>query len=389
MYFLCNVKHKFTSFNPFSYMVCRHVDFIIENPAISGIIYYMYMTRRKETFMKKYLIPREGRFYKANLHCHSTISDGRLSPEELKALYKSNGYSVLSITDHEVLIDHSYLNDADFLTITGYEIAVTEDKPGPFDLKKTCHLNLFATRPDIDTAVCFNPDYCWCISKEIIDRQKYKGGIYHRTYSPETINHIIEEANNSGFIVQYNHPAWSLEDAFDFCRYKGFFAMEIYNTGCAKMGISEYNIKDYDTYLRQAGRIFCTANDDCHSMADKPAALSDYFGGFTMIKAEKLTYSAVMDSLIKGNFYASFGPYINELYVEDGKAYIKCSDARYISMTTQGRRAKLFAAENGRVLNEAVFDIHPMDGYIRFDVTDSEGRHANTRAYFLDEFTVE
>ena len=34
--------------------------------------------------MKKYLLPKDGSFYKANLHCHSTVSDGRFTPEEIK-----------------------------------------------------------------------------------------------------------------------------------------------------------------------------------------------------------------------------------------------------------------------------------------------------------------
>ena len=34
--------------------------------------------------MKKFLLPESGNYYKANLHCHSTYSDGRLTPEELK-----------------------------------------------------------------------------------------------------------------------------------------------------------------------------------------------------------------------------------------------------------------------------------------------------------------
>ena len=41
--------------------------------------------------MKKYLIPEEGRFYKANLHSHSTVSDGTLTPAQMKALYQSRG----------------------------------------------------------------------------------------------------------------------------------------------------------------------------------------------------------------------------------------------------------------------------------------------------------
>ena len=38
--------------------------------------------------------------YKANLHCHSTVSDGKLTPAELKDAYKNHGYSILCITDH-------------------------------------------------------------------------------------------------------------------------------------------------------------------------------------------------------------------------------------------------------------------------------------------------
>ena len=33
---------------------------------------------------RKYLLPETGRFYKANLHCHTTSSDGKFTPEEIK-----------------------------------------------------------------------------------------------------------------------------------------------------------------------------------------------------------------------------------------------------------------------------------------------------------------
>ena len=61
--------------------------------------------------MKKYLIPENGQFYKANFHCHTTVSDGRLTPEEVKALYKEHGYSVIAFTDHDVYIPHPERND--------------------------------------------------------------------------------------------------------------------------------------------------------------------------------------------------------------------------------------------------------------------------------------
>ena len=37
--------------------------------------------------MRKDLLPRDRQFYKANLHCHSTVSDGKFTPEELKKQY--------------------------------------------------------------------------------------------------------------------------------------------------------------------------------------------------------------------------------------------------------------------------------------------------------------
>ena len=49
--------------------------------------------------MKKYLISKEGQFYKANLHCHTTVSDGVMTPQEVKDYYKERGYSVVAITD--------------------------------------------------------------------------------------------------------------------------------------------------------------------------------------------------------------------------------------------------------------------------------------------------
>lgn len=46
----------------------------------------------------KYLLPNVPKYFKTNLHTHSTVSDGKLSPEELKQEYKSRGYSVLRFT---------------------------------------------------------------------------------------------------------------------------------------------------------------------------------------------------------------------------------------------------------------------------------------------------
>ena len=69
--------------------------------------------------MIRHLLPPVSRYFKTNLHAHSTLSDGEFSPQEVKALYKAKGYQILSITDHNLVADHSSMNEADFLLLTG------------------------------------------------------------------------------------------------------------------------------------------------------------------------------------------------------------------------------------------------------------------------------
>lgn len=65
----------------------------------------------------------------ADLHCHSTISDGTLTPETLAARAKANGVELWSLTDHdEVAGQHRAIAAARELGmpyLTGTEISVT------------------------------------------------------------------------------------------------------------------------------------------------------------------------------------------------------------------------------------------------------------------------
>lgn len=106
-----------------------------------------------------------------------------------------------------------------------------------------------------------------------------------------------------------------------------------------------------------------------------------------MIKAKNLIYAEVMRALEQGNFYASQGPLIHELYVEDQNVHIKCSPVKYIAMSSEHRPfGGIRIAKEGEYLTEAVFQLPTLgQKYIRFDVMDERGQHANTRGYFLDE----
>ena len=53
---------------------------------------------------KKHLLPQVDRYFKTNLHTHCTISDGKLTREEVKEGYKALGYQVLCLTDHNTIV---------------------------------------------------------------------------------------------------------------------------------------------------------------------------------------------------------------------------------------------------------------------------------------------
>ncbi|MBR6795632.1 MAG: hypothetical protein IKM52_05955, partial [Clostridia bacterium] len=76
-------------------------------------------------------------------------SDGALSPEALKNLYKENAYDIPVITDHCNPKNHSALNDENFLFLTGYEADIRPDPNGRYNIfRSENHWNRFALEPE-------------------------------------------------------------------------------------------------------------------------------------------------------------------------------------------------------------------------------------------------
>lgn len=339
---------------------------------------------------KKFLLPAEGQFYKVNLHCHSTLSDGNLTPEQLKAAYKEKGYSALCITDHELLIDHSDLNDPDFLMLTGYEISVNDlkGKQPPFDWPaiKTCHINLYSPRPDYTKYICFAPEAYNDHMRQSLKAEDVPEEPYTRTYSPECINDIVRIAHETGFLCSYNHPTWSLETQQDYVQYRGFDMMEVVNYGCVIDGFDEHNGHAYEEMLRGGRRLACSATDDNHNIHPLNSPLSDSFGGYVWLKAPELSYEAVMEALRYGDFYASAnGPEILSLEYEDDTLRLVTKGATAISMTSARRYCAHRRAPEGQTLGEESFKLCGEEGYVRFELWGENGGRSYTRAYFLDE----
>ena len=338
--------------------------------------------------MKKWLLPENGSFYKANLHCHSTVSDGKLSPQEIKELYMQNGYSVVAYTDHDIFLHHPELKDENFLPLNGYEIEVTEGGSTPWILKKTCHLCLVALEESTKKQVCWHREkYMIGNGAAYRDQVVFDESLpdYNRSYTPECINDIIRQGRENGFFVTLNHPIWSREEVPTLLSYEGMNAMEIYNNGCYVHGYEDYVPWLYDLMAASGKQLYCIAADDNHNGAPFGSIHCDACGGFVMIKADKLEYRAITRALENGEFYASRGPLINALWYEDGKVRIETSDAVHIHLTAPIRRGRYKAAEKGKVINFAEFELLPEDTYFRITVFDAEGRTADTNMYYVKD----
>lgn len=337
--------------------------------------------------MRKYLLPEEGSFYKANLHCHSTVSDGRWSPERIKQEYMAKGYSVIAYTDHDVLIPHPELTDEHFVALSGYEMEIDEvrqdGKQG-----KTCHMCLIALEPDNVKQVCWHRSrYLFGNARNYREQvQFHDASDYERSFTHECISDMMRRGREAGFYVTYNHPVWSLEDFRDYSGYEGMHAMEICNWGCVVEGYNDYVPQVYDDLLRLGRRIYCIGADDNHNRSEVGSPDCDSGWAFTMIKADSLGYSDITKALVEGNFYASEAPEIYELYVEDGEVHIKCSPAARITITYDVRLAFALNAPKGETVTEAAFKTHYDYGWFRLTVTDREGKRACTNAYYFDDF---
>lgn len=341
--------------------------------------------------MKKYLLPKEGNFYKAAMHVHTNISDGGLSVAEMTKGYKDKGYSIVAYTDHEVFVTHNDLSDENFLAINGVEVSVNDESKnaGGWQYLPTYHLNLYAKRSDIDYSSVCTEDAIYVDHSHQYMTERMKQNKFDKQYTQDSINRLIAAANNDGFLTCYNHPVGSLQNYANYCDLKGLWAVEWYNSGSTEGGMPE-SIQPIEDLLHRGERVVPIAGDDSHGL--------DIVGGcFAMVKAESLNYETVMTAFEKGDFYSSSGPEIYDLYIEDGILHISCSDVTRVVVSSERRYTFVKKTDDYSTFNEAEFDLNDYekashltdetykDAYFRVTLYDVHGKEAHTRPYYVTE----
>lgn len=275
-------------------------------------------------------------WYRGNIHCHSTGSDGEWSPAQVMAYYRDKRYDFAAITDHGVQTDTRDLGAEGFLCIPGQELS----RP---------HMIGLGTQATIP------------------DRLDFAGQIA-----------AIHEAGGLAILA---HPAWSglrIEDIF---AQDGMCGIEVFNYICHRLNGKGYALNIWDELLMRDKRLWGVATDDSHFKAPHAGGAE----GWVCVAAPALTQEAIIQSLRDGSFYSSCGPQIQRIAVTGESICVECSPVRAIHFIGQAHCGGADHAENGdELLTRAEFKPTPHMKYCRIEITDDLGRRAWSNPIWIE-----
>lgn len=281
-----------------------------------------------------------GRFYKGNLHTHSTRSDGRLDPEEVCRLYRERGYDFLCLSDHFLeaykfpLTDTRAYRTEAFTTLIGAELHAPATHLGEL-------WHILAVGLPLDFAT---------------------------TSEGEDGSALARRAAAAGAFVGIAHPQWYGLDASDGLALDVAHAVEIYNHTCEMLSARPDGVTLFDHLLTEGRQLTGFASDDAHFHAD------DAFGGWVHVKSETLDPEALLLALKAGHYYASQGPEILSVERDGDELLVTCSPARSIVLAGRGSKSKVM---HGDGIAEARFDLSAFAGFwCRLVVTGLDGKRA-------------
>ena len=282
-------------------------------------------------------------FFKGNTHCHTTLSDGKLPPSEVKQLYREKGYDFLALTDHRRLGEATHMEDG-MLILSGAEMDY--NLPG-----EVIHL----------IGIGMNDTFQEC-------------GI------PADAQTCIDLYRQHGGRAILAHPAWSLNTLPTLQSLQGVTATEIYNS------VSTYpwngDRADSSNLLDIAATHgvmfhFVAADDSHYYQAEAGRA-------WTMVQADELTQESLFEAIDAGRFYCSQGPAIRQLSLEDGKVKVECSPCeRAIFYSNLAWTPGRCVTQSG--LTSAEYTTHPENGetFVRVQIMDAQGNRAWTNPILL------
>jgi hypothetical protein len=294
---------------------------------------------------------RPGRFWRGNLHTHSTLSDGHHAPETVCGLYRAMGYDFMALTDHFMeqfdwpIADTRPFRAEGFTTLIGAELHAPQTVFGNL-------WHILAVGLPLD----FGP---------------LKPG--------ETAPQLAARAMDAGAFVAVAHPGFYTLTVEDALALGEVHAVEVFNATS-----TDHNDRPDGWYLldiltAMGKRYSACATDDAHFHPHR----ADCGLGWVMVKATHSEPEALLDALKAGDYYASTGPQLHDVRVGSGnRLTVRCSPASRIFVTGTGYWA---AESHGNGITGAEFDLKTLHSpYFRVTVRDANGGRAWTSPVWLD-----
>ena len=279
----------------------------------------------------------EGRWFKGNLHTHTTNSDGGMTPAEVADFYESQGYDFLAVTDHAVLTDMSGFSKPGFLTIPSMEL----HSPHMVGLN---------------------------LSETIV----WEEGLQNE------INAISEQ----GGLPIIAHPYWMGLQVSEVASAHGYLGIEIYNFICQSLNGKGHALVYWDEALAAGQKVWGFAVDDAHLSPTYPGGAK----GWIMAKATRLTVEELLAAMQSGAFYSSNGPSISDIEVSDGEIWVRCSPVQRIHFVAQAYYGSVVVAPESQTLTEATYSVAGHETYVRIECVDLYGRTAWSNPLFVESY---
>ena len=291
-----------------------------------------------------------GRFYRGNLHGHSTNSDGDWSPAEVIRQYRQNGYDFVAITDH-------FLDQYDY--------------------------------PITDTRGDRTDDFTTLIGAELHHGALESGYLWHLLalglpldFAPyrveESTADVVARAREAGAFLAAAHPNWYTLTLADFETLGPMHAVECFNGNADRYNDRADSWHFIDMLLAREHRIGAIAVDDSHMRPGR----DDFLRGWVHLKAASLSPDALIHALKAGHYYSSTGPALHHVELTGRDILvIECSPAVQILVSGAGPIA---LQGSGSGLTGADFDISEFEStWLRVTVRDEYSRRAWTNPVWL------
>lgn len=285
---------------------------------------------------------QDGKFWRGNLHTHSTKSDGRKSVEDTVQMYKNAGYDFLAVTDHfmsrfgyPITDTRAYQSD-DFTTLLGAEL-----HPDKTELGQMWHIVALGLPLD-----------------------------FGKPANDETPQQMVQRALNSGAFVVAAHPhRYNVSEA-DILSLGNIHALEVYNGASEDHNSRSDSWYLFDLLTARGHRYTACVGDDCHFKPDS----RDFQLSWVWVKSETLSPDGLLEALKQGNYYSSMGPEIYDIDVQANSVTVRCSPVERIMITGFVDKYK---STGGQGVKEARLELSGFDSpYFRVIIRDSMGKMA-------------